>query len=86
LSGGSAGRTLGKADGCAATGAFEVSAARTCFGALAAGAAGVEPYFAAAGLAAEGASVEGVTTGCAAAEGMGREAPVAVGLEVEAPG
>jgi len=86
LSGGSAGRTLGNADGCAATGAFEVSAARTCFGALAAGAAGVEPYFAAAGLAVEGAEAAGVTAGCATAEGLGMEAPVAVGLEVDAPG
>ena len=70
--GGSAGRTLGKADGCAATGAFDVSAARTCFGAVAAGAAGVELCCAA-----------GVTTGCATAEGMGMETLRSVEFEAE---
>jgi hypothetical protein len=51
-----------------------LSAAWTCFGAVAIGAAGVEPCCAATGLAAEGAGAAGVTTGCAAAEGMGMEA------------
>jgi hypothetical protein len=69
--GGSAGRTPGDADGCAATGALAVSAARTCFGAVEAAAAAVELRCAAAGLAAED---DGVTAGCAPVEGVGMEA------------
>jgi hypothetical protein len=60
-----------------------VSAARTCFGAAAAGAAGVELCCAATGLAAEAAGAAGVTTGCAAAEGMGMEALLAIGFEAD---
>jgi hypothetical protein len=80
--GGSAGRTLGEADGCAATGALALSAARTCFGA---GAAPFELCCAATELA-EGAGAAGVTTGCAEAEGMGVEALLPIGFDVEAAG
>ena len=48
-----------------------MSAARTCFGAMAAGAAAVELRCGAAGLAAED---DGVTAGCAPVEGVGMEA------------
>ena len=62
-----------------------MSAARTCFGAVAAGAAGVELCCAAPGLA-EGAGATGVTAGCAEAEGMGVEELLSIGFEVEAAG
>ena len=54
-----------------ATGVFEVSAAWTCFGAVAAGAAEVELCGAATGLAAEADGATGFAAGCAAVEGMG---------------
>ena len=60
-----------------------MSAARTCFGA---GAAPFELCCAATGLAAEGAGAAGVTTGCAEAEGMGVEALLPIGFDVEAVG
>ena len=59
-----------------------MSAARTCFGA---GAAPFELCCAATELA-EGAGAAGVTTGCAEAEGMGVEALLPIGFDVEAVG
>jgi len=88
----SAGRTLSGADGCVAAGALAVSAARTCFGAVAAGAAEVELCGAGTGLTAEADVAPGVAAGCAAPEGMGMEALLSRefgadgSFAVEAPG
>lgn len=85
---GRARRTLGDCEGCAATGALEVRAARTCFGAAPVGAAGAGVVGAAAGLTAapaEGDGTAAVTAGCAM-EGFGMGALLSLGPGVETAG